>query len=54
MPDISMCMNGSCPKRADCYRHPLSGTQGSNYQSYANFTPNEKGDCKNFWDKRNR
>lgn len=54
MPDISMCMNGYCQKRDDCYRHPLSGTQGSDYQSYADFKPDENGNCDSFWDKSKR
>ncbi len=54
MPDISMCMNNTCAKRADCYRHPWSGTQGSDYQSYSDFKPDENGECKNFWDKKQR
>jgi hypothetical protein len=37
MPDITMCANTDCQKRFQCYRHPASGTLGSDYQSYAEF-----------------
>jgi hypothetical protein len=48
MPDISMCLNKTCPLRDKCYRylaHP------SEWQSVGDFKPNEDGtSCDHFWD----
>lgn len=54
MPDITMCANSECKKRFKCYRSPASGTQGSDYQSYSMFAPDDKGECKDFWDRSER
>ncbi len=50
MPDISMCQNDNCPKRADCYR--FTAKPGER-QSYANFQPDEKGECEYFYETKN-
>lgn len=47
MPDITMCVNGSCPKSIDCYRHADSGTvSDGRWQSYAYFSDDDE-DC--YW-----
>lgn len=50
MPDIAMCANGACPSRAECYRHPASGTRPSLWQTFAGFAPDVGADrCDHFW-----
>jgi hypothetical protein len=46
MPDIAMCMNHSCPKSKECYRHEAKPNVYR--QSYADFKPNEAGVCMYF------
>ncbi len=52
MPDISMCLNATCPLRVRCYRHQDSGTRPSEHrQAYSpDFKPDENGNCRYFWD----
>ena len=45
MPDISMCGNDDCPLRKQCYRHEATP---SDWQSWCNFEPDEKGNCEHF------
>ena len=45
MPDIAMCQNKECPLREKCYRFKA---EPSDYQSYAEFKPDENGECDNF------
>ena len=52
MPDITMCANIHCPMRFDCYRSDASGTEASNYQSFAEFMPISETECDNFMEKR--
>ena len=49
MTDITKCMQG-CDKQRLCYRWTASASE---YQSYAEFKPNEGGECENFWSKKN-
>lgn len=35
MPDITMCLTRTCPKRNQCYRYMAKPDR---YQSYANYT----------------
>jgi hypothetical protein len=47
MPDISMCANGDCPSKNECYR---SVAKPGMYQSYANFEIEEgETKCEYFW-----
>lgn len=55
MPDISMCMNTTCPLRHQCYRHEASGTQANPiWQSYSDFKPDDQGECEHFWNVKDR
>lgn len=51
MPDISKCANKECPLKHDCYRFTAPS---SDYQSYSSFKPDEKGECKDFWNNKGR
>jgi hypothetical protein len=44
MPDISMCENEDCPLKYSCYRYMAEPSEW--WQSYADFKPDEKGECK--------
>lgn len=44
MPDITACVNSSCPKRGECFRYL---TIYAKYQSTSYFKPEESG-CKYF------
>lgn len=46
MPDISLCRNEQCPKKKYCYR--FNATPEPMYQSYADFKPDDKGNCDGF------
>lgn len=54
MPDISMCSHATCSKRFQCYRNKASGTKASDWQSYMDFKPDDKGECDDFWDRSRR
>ena len=43
MPDISMCLNITCPLKETCYR--FKATPNEYKQSYAGFKPKEDGTC---------
>jgi len=51
MPDITMCMNETCPKATTCRRSKKSGTVESEYQYIALFKPNADGECKHYLGK---
>jgi hypothetical protein len=47
MPDISMCMTKTCPKRGDCYRY--RAIPNGRRQSYGSFTAHsEDAPCRYF------
>lgn len=48
MPDISMCLNEECPLKDRCYR--FTATPNEDWQSYAEFAPDENGECEAFRD----
>ena len=53
MPDISMCLNASCPLQKDCYRY--TAPPNPYRQSYAGFKfteENGKPKCENFWSNK--
>ncbi len=37
MPDITMCVNQTCPNQTRCIRHQASGTEMSEHQSMCEF-----------------
>ncbi|PCJ55313.1 MAG: hypothetical protein COA79_20955 [Planctomycetota bacterium] len=45
MPDISLCLNASCPLASNCKRFLLIP---SDYQVYSDFKPDENGNCKSY------
>lgn len=45
MPDITMCLNGRCPKKMECYR--FTAIPYEHFQSYAAFEL-EHGECDFF------
>jgi hypothetical protein len=45
MPDITMCVNSTCPKREQCYRYMA---EPGWRQAFAMFTPDEDGRCVHF------
>ena len=45
MSDISLCLNTSCPLREVCYRFKAVPSE---YQSYADFKPDDNGKCDYF------
>ena len=55
MPDITMCINKSCPLRSKCYRYRAVP---SNWQSFANYQPTTvakqpgkyETNCDYFWE----
>ena len=49
MVDISKCVKG-CDRQDKCYRWTA---KGSDYQSYSNFKPDEKGECDSFMSNKN-
>lgn len=49
MPDISMCMNTTCPLRDKCYR--ATAVPNEYTQSYSVFNLNADGTCNWFWDR---
>lgn len=50
MTDISKCVTG-CDKKYECYRWTAPS---SHWQSYMDFKPDENGECKDFWDVKER
>ncbi|MDB4278019.1 hypothetical protein N9917_00155 [Deltaproteobacteria bacterium] len=47
MPDISMCMNQTCPKRSQCYRYRVApNPYRQSYGSFASDT--EENPCRYF------
>jgi MinD superfamily P-loop ATPase len=46
MPDVSMCLSTSCPKRKRCYRNPQSGTVAGQRQSYFMTPPYTDEGCE--------
>lgn len=46
--DFIMCLNHKCGLNKNCKRYSKKIV---NSQAYAGFEPDEKGECKNFWDK---
>lgn len=52
MPDITMCSNNTCFKKDMCYRFKAVPSEWR--QSYADFSPNEKGECEYFWKLKNK
>jgi hypothetical protein len=48
MTDISKCLNKDCPLKEKCYRWTAPA---SYYQSYADFKPDENGECEDFYDR---
>ena len=50
MPDITMCVNKTCPVRGKCYRY-MAIPSSHNRQSYAMFKPDDTGECEAFWTK---
>ena len=47
MPDISMCLNKSCPARKSCFRYIAKPNDFK--QSYSHFEQVD-GECAHFWD----
>jgi hypothetical protein len=52
MADISMCLNKECKKRRQCYR--FTAPANESWQTYADFEPDENGECEYFWDNKGR
>ena len=50
MPDITMCLNETCPLRDKCVRHEESGTIPSSAQSYSEFEFGESN-CSHYLSK---
>lgn len=50
MPDISMCANEACPLKNKCYRYTATPTMYR--QAYADFAPDDKGECDYFWENK--
>ncbi len=48
MPDISKCVNG-CEKQDKCYRWYSKPNEFR--QTYADFKPDENGECEYFWER---
>lgn len=46
MPDISMCNNGACPSRYDCFRYMAK--PDPYWQAYATFEYDRTGKCESF------
>ena len=42
-----MCNNTECPMRKSCYRY--LAVPFSPVQTYADFKPDEKGECPDYW-----
>lgn len=51
MADISKCANQECKRKNDCYRFTAPSSQ---WQSFSSFMPDEKGECKDFWNNKGR
>lgn len=47
MPDITMCLDKKCPKRAKCYRYKATP---SVWQSYFSESPRQGKTCEQFWE----
>ena len=51
MPDISMCMNQSCPLRMNCFRYRAKANPFRQAFGSFTFTSVEGGaECEYFWD----
>lgn len=48
MTDITKCDNEDCSIKHECYRWTAPA---SDYQSYADFEPDEDGNCEGFYDR---
>ena len=51
MPDITMCINKTCPLREKCYR--ATAFPDLHWQSFAEYNP-DNGQCEYFWDNTGR
>jgi len=51
MADITACKNDTCKLKEKCHRYTC--VKNPYGQSYAEFTPDEKGKCEYFWDNKN-
>ncbi len=49
MADISMCMSRECPVAETCRRSVKSGTKPDIWQTYADFSPENKDGCDAYW-----
>jgi hypothetical protein len=49
MTDISMCMSRECPVAETCRRSVKSGTKPDIWQTYADFSPENKDGCDGYW-----
>ena len=47
MPDITMCMNHSCPMADTCYRNQAKPDKYR--QSWSNFNPDDEPECRYYW-----
>jgi len=52
MPDITMCQNKNCSSHNECYR--FTAAPNPFRQSYANFKPDENGQCPRFIKEMNK
>ncbi len=50
MTDITKCLNESCPIKHKCYRWTAPA---SDWQSIADFKPNDDGTCDNLYERNN-
>lgn len=48
MADITKCLNENCHIKQKCYRWTAPS---DDYQSYADFKPNEDDTCDNFYER---
>lgn len=49
MSDISKCENSKCTLKEKCYRYK---SPPSSYQTYADFSQDENGDCDYYWEHK--
>jgi len=48
MADITMCRDGTCPKKEQCYR--FTANKNEFWQSYFTESPRKSEDCEYFWE----